>query len=736
MNDLQDIDYNSYELGAICLRLRTDLVFRRQVSGAASSYYVIEDPVRSNFHRVGMAEYTFISLLDGNTSIAAAVAETATRAGGEAFTETQAAALSSWLVDSGLASTDQSASSARLNLAAGKVQRKKVRERLNPLMLKVSLGNPKHVLNFCEPVTSWFFGSIGFCFWAVAVVLGGYLVSAHWSQLSSVRTVLSPDNWIWLAITWLVLKFIHETAHGIACRRFGGHCSEAGLMFLLFVPLPYVNVTTSWRFGSRWKRVIVAAAGMYAEVFLAAVAMMVWTETESEIIRHHAVNVMVTAGVSTLLFNCNPLMKFDGYYILCDLIQVPNLAMHGQQDFHFCVKRLFLGVTGQAPEWPEGHWVLIRLYGIAAFAWRILICFSLAFAAGQIFHGAGIVLAVAAVVLWVAVPTWEFAEYLVVGDRVNPPKRLRLAGLSIAFTLVGLLIWHKVPYVERLRFPAIVAYEPVIAIRAAASGFVTVVAVETGAEVEAGTVLLRLHNPELEARIVQLKLAIEQSDLSATGFHRQGHLAAWQVEQKNKVALQARLSELEDQHRKLTITATKSGTVLSRDPGDLYGQWVNVGSQVLALGNRDEQSIQFVVSQQHIDDIGNKVSGPVKVAIWGVADTLYEGTVSTIEPRGSTSLRFPALAAVAGGPLAVRPSAAIENQSRHEAAMVVSSDEPGWELMSPHFIGTVKIPQEQLRKLGVGQRGYVEIIQAERTVGQQVRMTVAGLLDRYRSGPR
>lgn len=735
LNDLQDIDYNSYELGAICLRLRTDLAFRRQTSGA-SVYYVIEDPVRSNFHRVGLAEYTFLSMLDGNTSIAAAVAETATRTGGEAFTETQAAALSSWLVDSGLASTDQSTTAARLNLAAIEVQQRKVTERLNPLMLKVTLGNPKHVLSFCEPFVSWFFGIVGFCVWLIAVVLGGYLVSTHWSQLSSVRTVLSTDNWIWLAITWVLLKFIHEMAHGVACRRLGGQCSEAGLMFLLFVPLPYINVTTSWRFGSRWKRIIVAGAGMYAEVFLAAIAMLVWTETESEIIRHHTVNLMVTAGISTLLFNCNPLMKFDGYYILCDLIQAPNLAIHGQQDFHYCVKRLFLGVTGPAPEWPEGHWLLIRLYGIAAFAWRILICVSLIFAASQIFHGAGIVLAAAAVLLWVAVPAWKFAKYLIAGDRVNPPKRMRLAGLIVALTMAGLLVWHKVPYVERLRLPAIVAYLPVTTIRAATSGFVTDVAVRTGEEVDKGDLLVQLHNPELAARIVQLELAIEQSKLNANGFYRAGKLAAWQVELQNEIALNSRLHELLIQKRKLSVRATQSGRVLSRNIRSLQDRWLSVGTEILDLGNDDERTIRFVVSQDHVDTCIAQTSEAVKVGVWGVEGDLYDGTLTDIEPRGTTHLHFPALAAAAGGPLAVRPSIPPSNQPASKTMLPDAANDRDWELMTPHFTGSVRIPQEHLQTLGIGQRGYVEIMHTERTIGQQVKMTVAGLLDRYRSGPR
>lgn len=710
---MHDIDHNSYEVGAIRLRLRRDLAFRRQSFGR-DHCYVIEDTARSQFFRIGTAEYTFISLLDGNTSIAIAVAETASRIGSDAFTETQAAALCSWLVDNGLASTEKSSTSDRLNQLADQSATKRRREWLNPLMVKFPLGNPDSVIRAAHSVAGWMFSQAAFVAWLIIVAVGGYFLFADWERLTSASSgVLSAENWIWLGMSWLGLKLVHEFAHGLVCRRYGGETREAGVLLLLFVPLPYVDVTSSWRFGSKWQRMYVAVAGMYAELFVAALTAIVWATTSSPMIQYHAFNVIVTAGFVTVLFNINPLMKFDGYYILSDLFEVPNLATHGQQDLMHLARRWLLGNKTARPEWPEGRATLIRVYGIAAFCWRIMICVSLTLAAETLFHGAGIVLAIAAVALWVAVPLFKFVRYIIAGDPVNPVNRMRLATVFTTIAALGYSVWNYVPYVERLQLPAIVDYDPVTSVRIAASGFVRQIHVQPGDSVETGQPLFQLENTELQARLTETEIAVAKSQLAATQFHRQGKLAAYQVELENEAALQKHLDELKQQANDLIVNAPAAGQVLTRDLQDLEGRWVTAGTEVCLLGGDASRSVQIVVPQSDLKTLESIQDADIAVHIWGMGSGDLTGKSLSINPRGSTDLKYPALAAPAGGPLAVRAV---------QAAGSASADQKfqGWQLLEPHFNGRVLLPQQQLKTFASGRTGYVEFCAHRGTVGDVI----------------
>jgi len=715
---LHKIDHSSYELGAVKLMLRRDLSFRRQTFGK-SCCYVVEDATTSKFFRIGAAEYTFLSLLDGRTSISEAVAETATCAGNEAFTETQAAALCSWAVNNSLASTAQSTTDARLIERADSAARARRWQRMNPIMLKLPLGNPNRIVQRIAPLTSWIFNAFGFMTWLLVAAFAIYNVSINWTAWTDQSSaVLSRDNWLWLAVAWIVLKLAHELAHAVACRRFGGECRETGVLLLLFVPLPFVDVTSAWRFGSKWQRIIVSAAGMYVEVFIAACAAIIWTQTDSLLIQHHAFNVIVTAGFMTIIFNINPLMRFDGYYILCDLLDIPNLATHGQQDLKYLGRRWLLGTTTNRPSWPEGKAAIIRLYGVAAFAWRILICVSLALAAESLYHGAGIVLATAAVVLWVVIPLANFARYMIVGDSVNPPKRLRF--LAVA-TVTSLLITYGaiyVPYVQRLQIPAIVDYSPIVSVRAATSGFVTRVHVASGDTAKAGFPLVSLEDPQLTARIEEVKLAIIQSKLEATRHHRQQNLASYQIELENEFALNERLAELDKRLHQLVVRAPVDGRVLTANLDDLNSRWVSVGTELVVLGNDHERSLQIVVPQSDIDFVRDEANRNVSFHIWGAGCGDNAGSIEMIEPRGTTLLRHPALAAIAGGPLAVRPA----TDSRPQASSQSTSD---WQLLEPHFNGRVSLSDSQLDRIGTGQRGIVEFTICRGTIGSEVRRRLA-----------
>ena len=145
------------------------------------------------------------------------------------------------------------------------------------------------------------------------------------SKLPEFHQFFASGNWFYLAAALGITKVIHEFGHGLSCKYYGGECHEMGFMLLVFTPCLYCDVSDSWMLPSKWKRMMIGAGGMYIELILASTATFLWWNSHEGLFNQMCLNVMFVSSVSTLLFNANPLMRFDGYYILSDMLEIPNL---------------------------------------------------------------------------------------------------------------------------------------------------------------------------------------------------------------------------------------------------------------------------------------------------------------------------------------------------------------------------------------------------------------------------
>ena len=308
------------------LKLRGDLIFMPDLARSPEAI-AVEDPLRGKFFHVGVPEHTLLIQLDGRQSIAAAVGRAAAGLGPQALSEREALALCRWAAENQLALPLGGDASARIAATAARHRAQRVRDGQSALRAD-SASDPDRLL---RRITNW----CGAAFtWPVLMVWAGilgyalYLACSGWAHIeSSTAVILDRDNWLRLPLAWVLLKILHETAHGLACKHFGGAVGTAGITLLFFMPLAYVDVTSSWRFRSKWQRIATAAAGVYAELFVASIATIVWAKSPPGIVQTVALNIALTAGVSTLLFNANPLVRFDGYFILSDLLGYRTLAL-------------------------------------------------------------------------------------------------------------------------------------------------------------------------------------------------------------------------------------------------------------------------------------------------------------------------------------------------------------------------------------------------------------------------
>jgi putative peptide zinc metalloprotease protein len=707
---------STVEITNVAPALRGDLRFTLQKYGSQTCY-LIEDEKNSRFFRVGIPEYMFISLLDGTTTIREAMAYTATQLGGDAFTERDAASICKWLVDSQLAQTEASTEYDRLLETAESTSKSKRLQWFNPLLIRLPLIRPDRIVRWATRVFGWWFSWPAFAVWIGVVLFSVHQVLTHWNDISvTSQQIFAKGNLLWLLVTWTALKIAHEFSHGIACKKFRGHVREAGLLFIILAPIPYVDVTSSWRLSSKWKRILVSAAGMYTEVFLAAIAAIVWVHSGPGVLHQQAYNIVITASLVTLLFNANPLMRFDGYYIFSDFCEVPNLYALGQQYTKYLGRRIIMGVPARLPDWSVRRAAVIKAYGVLALIWRLFICASLILAASTMLAGAGIVLAVVATVLWLGVPLVKLGRYLLRGNQVEKPNLVRFsmaAGL-IAGSVIA--IWN-LPEPGGIRSPAIVRYEPLYVIRAPHNGFVHEVFVGSGADVVTDEPLVRIENPDLVAEVVDMRLEGKQSEQRSRIYRKDGDVAAMQVEEEMRDVLKQRITERESQLLQSTVTAPAGGMIVTRGIDSLAGRFVHEGEELFAIGVEDQKELEVSIAQGDMKMFSQEQGNEIDVLLKPTGAESIVCILQNVDPRASQQLPHPALAASNEGPLAVQP---LENEQTDEQ----------WQLVEPRFVAKVALDHPQSAKLRAGQQTTVRLRIARGNMGSYFYRGVTGWVER------
>ena len=703
-------DLRVRDLGQCRLAVRSDLVWTPQSAGG-HSYYLIEDLLNSRFYRVGTSEYAFISLLDGRTSITEALGLTAKANPNAALSEHEAATICNWLLENGLVQTSGSSSPDAPSSSATEKGQTHAWSRWNPLGFRVPLLYPDRFFEAALPWLGWVFTPRAFTVWIVLGIIAIYHLSSHWSRvLASFEGIFSPMNWLWLPLIWLALKLVHEFAHGLACKKHGGSVREAGVILILLLPVSYVDVTSSWRFRSKWHRMLTAAAGMYAEFFIASVAVLFWSFTGPGLFNSLCFNVVIMASLTTLVFNGNCLMKFDGYYVLSDWLEIPNLYTLAQKLVSSYAFGPFFRAGTPLPSLPKARSkrVFIFCYGVASFLWRILVCASMIIAASTLFNGAGIILALIAVVLWLGVPTARFvARVLQRSSAPNGTKSMSYPAMGLA-TILALLLVTTVPSPGTPKAPAVVEYSPLVVVRADSPGFVSDIRVRGGSQVKKGDVLAVLRNDDLEYELADLRFSLEQSRIKSRVHEHKREMAAWQAEAKNFASLQKKYDEKQLQVESLTVRAPASGTVLAHNLSALKGVFLQPGDEFLSLGSETRKELHVALSEDDLSPFKMAVGQPLYVRLPG--DHVFQSRLLRIAPRASLECPHSALSAANGGPLAVEAKVAdvedpLDPQQEHS-------------LLVPHFVGTIELTNEQSLQLKTGQVGVAAVRSHREAIGK------------------
>src|SRR5882672_1759850 len=395
-----------YRVADLRARLRPSAQISRQ-HYRGDRWYVVRDPAGNQFHRLSAPAYRFVGLLDGTRTVAEAWELVGGQLADDAPTQNEVIQILSQLHAANLLESNVTPDAAVLLRRHKKMVKQQWQGRLmNILFPRIPLWDPDSFLVRWMPVVKPFLGKFGALLWLGMVFSAIFALAPEWKQLqASIPHAIAPDNWPFLWATFCLIKLIHELGHAFSCRRFGGECHELGLMFLVLVPAPYVDASSAWSFPNKWARVFVGAGGMIIELFVAAILAFVWINTApGTLINGLALNAMLIASFSTIIFNANPLLRYDGYYILSDLLEIPNLRYRSTEYTVGLIKRHLFKVKSSQPLPPVGQRVWLVLYAISSSIYRMFVGIMIILMVWNQVPVLGVLMALGGVVTWSAVP--------------------------------------------------------------------------------------------------------------------------------------------------------------------------------------------------------------------------------------------------------------------------------------------------------------------------------------------
>lgn len=559
------------------LRMRPDLDARRQ-KYQGQAYWVVKEPVALNYYRFHEEEYAILQMLDGLTSLEAIKERFEDEFTPQKITFQDLQQFIGMLHRSGLVISEASGQGKQLKKRRDEKTRKEWMGKLaNIFALRFRGIDPDWILNWLHKYTWWFFTPAFMMIWLLIAASAGSLVLVEFdvfrSRLPAFHDFFAPHNWLYLAVTMAVVKVLHEFGHGLSCKHYGGECHEMGAMLLVFTPALYCNVSDSWMLPNKWHRAFIGAAGMYVEVFLASIATFVWWFSEPGFVNQVALSVMFICSVSTVMFNGNPLLRFDGYYILMDLLEIPNLRQKSTEVLRRFLFEWCLGVEQpENPFLPQKHKFFFGLFTVAAVIYRWLVVFSILLFLNAVLKPYGLqvigrMIALTGFVGLVLQPVMELAKFFYIPGRMNKMKRHRVIISGVAFAgLVLFILFLPLPHYIRCSFE--IAPRDAAGIYAEAPGGITLCNVKPGDKVEANkTVLVQLESLPLKAEVVALqgKLAEAEAELNSLRERRfHDRTAELQIASAEEIVqmVSEQLNEKRSELSRTTIVSPVSGTVL------------------------------------------------------------------------------------------------------------------------------------------------------------------------------
>lgn len=554
----------------IPLEMRKDLVIKRIDYGGVG-YWVVKDPAGLKYYRLQQEQYEVLRLLNSERSLEEI------REGMLKVMPTVRLQLSDIqhlitdLHEKGLVYSNREGQGAALLKKNWEEKKKKFWNTLRSLLyLRLPGWDPHKTLIVIHPFFKWLFTPLGVGIYLAIVVSAWLLLGVQFDtfrqQLPHFQSFFGWPNLIWLWVTLACCKIIHEFGHGLSCKHFGGECHEMGVMLLVFSPCLYCDVSDSWMLRNKWHRIVIGAAGMYIEVLLSAFAIFVWWYTKQGLLHNLALNIFFVTTITTVIFNANPLMRFDGYYMMSDFLEIPNLRPKADKLLREYFSWYCLGIESKPdPFMPETGRAWFILFAITAgiYRWFVVVAITIfLYTVLKPYKLQSIGATMAVFSLCTIVGSMFYNLYQIVSaPRIEPMSRPKIIfSLTVLFSVVvgGLLIpipWH-------LEASFIIEPQEVQHVYLKTPGQLLEVKVRPGDVVEKDQVVAILRNQEMEdeKRKLEVQLSVQEEEkVTQIRLRDEGQVL---VAEKRIESLHRQLEEVKQKLADLVVLAPASGKVI------------------------------------------------------------------------------------------------------------------------------------------------------------------------------
>lgn len=635
--------------------LRDDL----QLSEAAPAFdgapqWVLNDPLRGRYFKLG--EVAVRLLRQWARGDAEAVLAFANRGSGRAVAVSDLEQLLRFLRDHDLiGALDGEQRASYAGKAAAQQQGLWRRVLHQYLFFRVPLWRPDPFLNRTWPWLQRYGGALLRVGLPLVLVLGIFLVARDWDRfIGSFSYLFSWGGAVAFGIALWFAKLCHELGHAYMAKRAGCRVHSMGLAFVVLLPMFYTDVSDAWRVRDRRSRLLIGAGGVLAELLLACIALLAWSLLEDGPLRTAAFLLATATWLTTVAINLNPFMRFDGYFLLSDLLAVDNLQGRAFALCRWRLREWLFGYGALQPEpWPAEMRRRLLVWGYLAWVWRAVLFFGIALAVYHLFFKVlGIVLMLVELGWFIVLPIWH--ELKIWWQHREQADRRR--ALPTLFALLAVALLLLLPWRTSVEVPAVLEASQVSEVHTPSAAQVSELQVADGQRVEVGQPLLSLQSPDIEARLHIAGLEIRSLQLQIA------RAAANPLTVADASVLESQLAQavadyrgLVAQRERLQLRATQAGVVRDLAPNLRTGRWLEPEQVLLRIVGDGQPKLRGYIEQQAlarvaVGDEGRFIAEqPDRPA---VPVRLVE-----LDTASTAVLALPLLASEHGGPLAVRRDA-------------------------------------------------------------------------------
>lgn len=645
-------------------------------------WHVLVEPGSGRQLRLNPAAYAFAGRCNGTATVDSLWQLLLHKDGDDAPTQDDILRLLAQLFRAGMVQFDAAPYLSLLFTRRTQEGERKRRAFINPLMLRMKLFDPTRLLDRLAPLSSALARWSVFALWALVVGLGALAAAVNFPQLKAdaLRLLATPSSYALAWIAYPLVKALHEIGHAMAVRRFGGAVHELGISLVFLTPAPYVDASAANGFASARQRAIVSAAGIMIELALAAVAVFAWLVLTPGLVRDAAMVVLLICSVSTLLFNANPLLRLDGYHLLCDALQLPNLALRSQGWWTTQWRRLIgaeRALPGSAVASGELKWLVF--YAPASWGYRLGLLLGLVFWLGHQSWLLGWVAALA-LLAWLGKSTLA-ALMRSVAQSPEPRARRRAFVMVLAVAAVVAVALFAVPAPSSVVARGVVWPPERAQLRAESGGFVEPGMVRDGSPVAQGDVVLTLLDPVLAAQ--REKTEGERAGLMAQQYHALLQDPARAAELGEDIDRNdAELQRAEQQLANLQLRARIAGRAVWPRERDLPGSFAPRGAMLGYVLGPEPAQVRLVLRDEDLLRIRGRVHS-IEVRLADSPLSTYPAQLQNETPAATRQLPNAALGDRQGGPVNVDPA-----------------DKEGLRTQTPIFLLDVLVPGLTAQRIG------------------------------------